>query len=119
MSWDGQNFNAIIDGELADRFYRLLDEMKPLETGNGAYRDLHFDLLKTATMNREPWQVATAIAAGIYGRLRDVAQRYRRTSVHERADYPDLFEVRRKLDEEENEWRASLNLPPVDSEAEE
>ncbi|HEV7240460.1 MAG TPA: hypothetical protein VGQ36_14570 [Thermoanaerobaculia bacterium] len=120
MTWDAQNFNTNVEGELADRLHRLIEEITPLAQGHD-FEAIHRDLFKTPASPsfapRPAEQIAAAVAAGIYGRLREVA-RARRPEPDQRSNHADLFELRAVLDEEENEWRASLGLPPVSSEDE-
>jgi hypothetical protein len=123
MSFDGENFNQLIERTLRDRMYRLLRDAEPWKIDGETfsyYQRTHKDLFgypPSMQDNANPWQVVIVVLVGIRDRLVDIARPHRRASVEERGDYPEFFDIEQKLDDEENDWRAAINLLPVHSES--
>ena len=122
MSFDGNNFNGLVEDTLKERMYRLLRDADPLSIADATlslYIRALEQLLRYPPLRAHlavPWHVVVVTLAAVRERLAEVARPYRRESVDERGDYPEFFELQEKLDDEENEWRASLNLLPVNYE---
>ena len=126
MRLDGNNFNVYIDDDLTRRLCRLIDEVKPLYAQPGAYDVVLKDLYKYPPLRRDegspspernPADLAIVVIASVYARLWQIAAEYRASSVEEGGVIGNIHWIQAKLDDEENEWRASMNLPPVDSQA--
>jgi hypothetical protein len=127
MGLDGNSFNSRIEDDLSTRLCRLIDEVNPLEVQTGAYDVVLKDLYKypplLRTEGQPPWperdssHLAIVAIASVYARLWEIASAQRRSSVDEGGVIGEIFGLQVKLDEEENEWRGSMNLPLVDSQA--
>jgi hypothetical protein len=123
MSFDGQNFNAMIDASLKDRMFRLLRDAEPekmsyesLQSYSTTFEQL-FTYPPTPTEAANGWHVVIVTLVGIHDRLVEAAREHRRGDIGQRGDYQEFFEMEAKLDEEENSWRAALGLPPIKSTA--
>lgn len=126
MKLDGNSFNMRIDDDLTNRLCRLIEEVKPLDARAGAHAAVLGDFYKypplrrnegSPASERDPADLAIVVIASVYARLWQIAAEFRRSSVEEGGVVGEIFGLQARLDDEENQWRACMNLPPVDSQA--
>jgi hypothetical protein len=120
MGFDGDTFNNMIDVTLRERMQRSLRELDPAEhpldaDAFGRYRIAYRTLFGSEPVHLDPWHIAIMTLVGIHDRLVEIARSHHRSSPAARGDYEEFFELERKLDEEENEWRVTLGLPRIES----
>jgi hypothetical protein len=126
MLLDWRNLNNRIDDDLTLRLCRLIDEVDPLAAQPGAYDVVLKDFYKYWPLTRSegglpPWperdpaHLAIMAIASVYARLWAIAAEHRRSDGEEGGNDEEISALQEKLDTEENEWRASMNLPMVDS----
>lgn len=120
MTYDADSFNKMIERTLRNRMFRLLrDAGREVLEGptisfyESTFRDL-FGVVVSPLETANPLHLSTVTLVGIHDRLVDIARGHRLLG-DQRGDIQQFAALETELDDEENGWRAAINLLPVTS----